>query len=155
MLVESSGYSTRVSDSAASVPATLALAGLGFFTAVVLAVAIAFLSSLAPFSWLRNAIQSLPSLFISVPVFWLGIVLIQVFSFQLKLIPVINPPQAAILGVGAVREVLTRVDGEIVDRRLLTLTLSCDHRILNGADASRYLADVRALLEAPLRMALA
>ncbi|MDR6558613.1 peptide/nickel transport system permease protein [Arthrobacter pascens] len=93
------GYSVQagvpvVEQLAASVPATLALAGLGFFTAVVLAVAIAFLSSLAPFSWLRNAIQSLPSLFISVPVFWLGIVLIQVFSFQLKLIPVINPPEA-------------------------------------------------------------
>ena len=93
------GYSVQagvpvVEQLAASVPATLALAGLGFFTAVVLAVAIAFLSSMAPFSWLRNAIQSLPSLFISVPVFWLGIVLIQVFSFQLKLIPVINPPEA-------------------------------------------------------------
>jgi peptide/nickel transport system permease protein len=93
------GYSVQagvpvVEQLAANVPATLALAGLGFFAAVVLAVAIAFLSSLAPFSWLRNAIQSLPSLFISVPVFWLGIVLIQVFSFQLKLIPVINPPEA-------------------------------------------------------------
>ncbi|MDQ1593924.1 MAG: peptide/nickel transport system permease protein, partial [Arthrobacter pascens] len=93
------GYSVQagvpvVEQLAANVPATLALAGLGFFAAVVLAVAIAFLSSLAPFSWLRNAIQSLPSLFISVPVFWLGIVLIQVFSFQLKLIPVINPPDA-------------------------------------------------------------
>ena len=38
--------------------------------------------------------------------------------------PVINPPQVAILGVGAVRETLARVDGEIVDRSLLTLTLS-------------------------------
>jgi peptide/nickel transport system permease protein len=36
-------------------------------------------------------VRSLPSLFVSVPVFWLGILLIQVFSFQLKLIPVINP----------------------------------------------------------------
>lgn len=93
------GYSVQagvpvVEQLAANVPATLALAALGFFAAVVLAVAIAFLSSLAPFSWLRNAVQSLPSLFISVPVFWLGIVLIQVFSFQLKLIPVINPPEA-------------------------------------------------------------
>jgi peptide/nickel transport system permease protein len=79
---------------AANVPATLALAGLGFFTAVVLAAVIAFLSSLASFAWLRNAIQALPSLFVSVPVFWLGIVLIQIFSFQLKLIPVINPPEA-------------------------------------------------------------
>ncbi|MFE4197014.1 ABC transporter permease [Paenarthrobacter sp. NPDC056912] len=93
------GYSVQagvpvVDQLAASVPSTLALAGLGFLAAVGLAVAIAFASSLAPFSWLRDAIQSLPSLLVSVPVFWLGIVLIQVFSFRLKLIPVINPPEA-------------------------------------------------------------
>jgi pyruvate dehydrogenase E2 component (dihydrolipoamide acetyltransferase) len=68
--------------------------------------------------------------------------------------PVINPPQAAILGVGSLRETLARVDGEIVDRTLMTLTLSCDHRILYGADAARLLADVRTLLEAPLALAL-
>jgi pyruvate dehydrogenase E2 component (dihydrolipoamide acetyltransferase) len=68
--------------------------------------------------------------------------------------PVINPPQAAILGVGALRETLARVDGEIVDRTLMTLTLSCDHRILYGADAARLLADVRTLLETPLGLAL-
>jgi pyruvate dehydrogenase E2 component (dihydrolipoyllysine-residue acetyltransferase) len=68
--------------------------------------------------------------------------------------PVINPPQAAILGVGAIREVLAREDGEIVDRSLLTLTLSCDHRILYGADASLFLAEIKALLESPLRLTL-
>lgn len=68
--------------------------------------------------------------------------------------PVINPPEAAILGVGATRATLARVDGEIVDRSLLTLTLSCDHRILYGADAARFLAEIRDLLEAPLRLAL-
>jgi pyruvate dehydrogenase E2 component (dihydrolipoamide acetyltransferase) len=68
--------------------------------------------------------------------------------------PVINPPQAAILGVGGVREVLARVDGEIVDRSLLTLRLSCDHRILYGADAARFLARIRELLESPLELAL-
>jgi pyruvate dehydrogenase E2 component (dihydrolipoamide acetyltransferase) len=67
--------------------------------------------------------------------------------------PVINTPQAAILGVGALRESLARVDAEIVDRTLLTLTLSCDHRILYGADASRFLARIRELLEAPIRLA--
>jgi pyruvate dehydrogenase E2 component (dihydrolipoamide acetyltransferase) len=68
--------------------------------------------------------------------------------------PVINPPQAAILGVGVVRETLAREDdGAIVDRPLLTLTLSCDHRILYGADAARFLAAIRALLEAPLQLA--
>jgi pyruvate dehydrogenase E2 component (dihydrolipoamide acetyltransferase) len=68
--------------------------------------------------------------------------------------PVINPPQAAILGVGALRDTLARADGEIIDRTLLTLTLSCDHRILYGADASRFLARIRGLLEAPLRLVL-
>jgi pyruvate dehydrogenase E2 component (dihydrolipoamide acetyltransferase) len=68
--------------------------------------------------------------------------------------PVINPPQAAILGVGAIRETLARHDGQITDRALLTLTLSCDHRILYGADAARFLARIRALLETPLKLAL-
>ena len=68
--------------------------------------------------------------------------------------PVINPPQAAILGVGAMRGTLAREEGEIVDRTLLTLTLSCDHRILYGADAARFLARVRELLETPLKLLL-
>lgn len=76
---------------ATNLPPTLKLAALGFLTAAALAVAIAFLSSLSPFGWLRNLVQSLPSLFISIPVFWLGIMLIQIFSFRLKLVPVINP----------------------------------------------------------------
>jgi peptide/nickel transport system permease protein len=75
----------------ASLPPTLRLAALGFLLAAVLAFALSFLSVLTPFAWLRAAVRSLPSLFVSVPVFWLGILLIQVFSFQLKLIPVINP----------------------------------------------------------------
>jgi pyruvate dehydrogenase E2 component (dihydrolipoamide acetyltransferase) len=67
----------------------------------------------------------------------------------------INPPQAAILGVGAARPTLARTDdGEIVDRQLLTLTLSCDHRILNGADGARFLYEVKQILENPLRLAL-
>lgn len=68
--------------------------------------------------------------------------------------PLINPPQAAILGVGAVREVVRRVEGDLVDRRLLTLTLSCDHRILYGADAALFLSAIRQLLEQPLRLVL-
>jgi pyruvate dehydrogenase E2 component (dihydrolipoamide acetyltransferase) len=69
--------------------------------------------------------------------------------------PVINPPQAAILGVGAIRDVLARDgDGEIVDRKLLSLTLSCDHRILYGADAAQFLAAIRAVLESPVSLAL-
>ncbi|KRD65990.1 ABC transporter permease [Ensifer sp. Root278] len=76
---------------AAHLPATLKLATLGFLLASVLAILIAFLSSLTPFTWLRGVLQSVPSLFISIPTFWLGIMLIQIFSFRLKLVPVINP----------------------------------------------------------------
>ncbi|MGN6167965.1 MAG: dihydrolipoamide acetyltransferase family protein [Solirubrobacteraceae bacterium] len=68
--------------------------------------------------------------------------------------PVINLPQAAILGVGAIREALARAEGEIVDRRLMTLTLTADHRILYGADAARFLGEVKALLESPLKLVL-
>jgi pyruvate dehydrogenase E2 component (dihydrolipoamide acetyltransferase) len=69
--------------------------------------------------------------------------------------PVINPPQAAILGVGAIRDVLARgANGELVDRALLTLTLSCDHRILYGADAAQFLAAIRAVLESPAALSL-
>jgi pyruvate dehydrogenase E2 component (dihydrolipoamide acetyltransferase) len=68
--------------------------------------------------------------------------------------PIVNPPQVAILGVGAMRSVLARVDGQIVDRTLMTLTLTSDHRILYGADAARFLADVRSLLESPLQLML-
>jgi len=69
--------------------------------------------------------------------------------------PVINVPQAAILGVGKTRQVLLRgAEGEIEDAGLMTLTLSCDHRILYGAEAAEFLAEIRDLLEAPLRVAL-
>jgi pyruvate dehydrogenase E2 component (dihydrolipoamide acetyltransferase) len=70
------------------------------------------------------------------------------------IVPVVNPPQSAILGIGAAREGLARVDGEIVDRRLMTLTLSCDHRILYGADAAEFLSAIRAALEAPMKLVL-
>lgn len=68
--------------------------------------------------------------------------------------PVINPPQAAILGVGSLRQTLARSDDRIVDRALLTLTLSCDHRILYGAEAARFLSRIQDLLEHPLRLLL-
>ena len=67
-----------------------------------------------------------------------------------SIVPVINPPQAAILGVGAAREELWLRDGEVATRQVVTLTLSGDHRILNGADAARFLNDVKALLQRPL-----
>ncbi|CAI2027502.1 MULTISPECIES: ABC transporter permease [Serratia] len=76
---------------AANLPATLQLAVLGFTLALLLALVIAFVSNLTGFGWLKSTLQSLPALFVSVPTFWLGIVLIQIFSFRLKLVPIINP----------------------------------------------------------------
>ena len=68
--------------------------------------------------------------------------------------PIINAPQVAILGVGAARETLALLDGRPVARQLMTLTLSCDHRAVYGADAARFLSEVRELLETPLRLLL-
>ncbi len=67
---------------------------------------------------------------------------------------VLNPPQAAILAVGAVREKPVARDGQLVLGQTLTARLTCDHRILNGADGAVFLARVRALLEAPELLAL-
>ena len=68
--------------------------------------------------------------------------------------PVINPPQAAILGVGAMREILPGSTARSSTAACMTLTLSCDHRILYGADAAEFLSTLRQLLENPLRLAL-
>lgn len=76
---------------AVNIAPTFQLAVLGLIVACVLAVAIAVVANLAPMAWLRRGLQSLPSLFVAVPVFWLGIMLIQLFSFQLHLVSVISP----------------------------------------------------------------
>ncbi len=66
---------------------------------------------------------------------------------------VINPPQAAILAVGAVEQRPAVHDRQIEPRMLMELTLACDHRILYGADGAQLLARIKALLEAPLSLA--
>jgi pyruvate dehydrogenase E2 component (dihydrolipoamide acetyltransferase) len=67
---------------------------------------------------------------------------------------VINMGQAAILAVGAIRELPAVRDGEIVPTQLMKATLSCDHRILYGAEGAEFLARVRQLLEEPVSLAL-
>ncbi len=67
---------------------------------------------------------------------------------------IINPPQAAILSVGELQPRAV-ADGDEVDiRRMLTLTLACDHRILYGADAALFLARIRELLQTPTALTL-
>lgn len=63
---------------------------------------------------------------------------------------IINPPEAAILAVGAVREQVVPVDGQPGVRPVLELTLSCDHRVADGAAAARFLQTLVGYLEAPL-----
>jgi pyruvate dehydrogenase E2 component (dihydrolipoamide acetyltransferase) len=68
---------------------------------------------------------------------------------------IINPPQAALLTVGALKKKAVPDDrGRIVARDMMSLTLVCDHRILYGADGAEFLARVRELLESPLSLAL-
>jgi pyruvate dehydrogenase E2 component (dihydrolipoamide acetyltransferase) len=67
---------------------------------------------------------------------------------------VINPPQAAILAVGEMTPRAVVRDGEITVRPIMELTLSCDHRILYGADAAQVLGRIRERLENPLSLAL-
>ena len=71
-----------------------------------------------------------------------------------RFVAVINPPQAAILAVGALEPRPVVRDGEVVVRSIMELTLACDHRILYGADAAEFLAKIREYLEQPFKLAL-
>jgi pyruvate dehydrogenase E2 component (dihydrolipoamide acetyltransferase) len=66
-----------------------------------------------------------------------------------RFVAVLNPPQAAILAVGAAEEKPVVRDGEVVARPMLELTLTCDHRSLDGATASEFLRTVKDFLEEP------
>src|SRR5436309_3055765 len=67
---------------------------------------------------------------------------------------VINPPQAAILAVGTIRETPVVREGQVVPGRRMTVTLSCDHRIIDGVLAGRFLRELKGLLENPLALVL-
>lgn len=67
---------------------------------------------------------------------------------------VVNPGQAAILAVGAIEGKPVVRDGELVAGKVMTLTISSDHRVLYGADSAVFLARVKAILEEPLSLAL-
>jgi len=68
-----------------------------------------------------------------------------VHTFQ----PIINPPETAILGVGAIEERPTIYKGEIAARSMVTLTLVFDHRVLDGAQAAKFLKTLKGILEEP------
>lgn len=65
---------------------------------------------------------------------------------------IINPPQAAILAVGAVEKRPVVRDNELAVGEVMTMTLSADHRVVDGADGARFLSMLRELLEDPLNL---
>ena len=65
---------------------------------------------------------------------------------------IINPPDACILAVGGISQVPVVKNGAIVPGNVMKLTLSCDHRVVDGATGSAFLQTLKGLLEEPLRM---
>ena len=65
---------------------------------------------------------------------------------------VINPPEGAILAVGQVRDEPVVKGGAVVAGKRLGMTLSCDHRVIDGAVGAAFLAELRSLLERPMRI---
>jgi pyruvate dehydrogenase E2 component (dihydrolipoamide acetyltransferase) len=68
------------------------------------------------------------------------------------LVAIIQPPQTAILGVGGVTPEPVVRDGEVVVRQMMTMALSADHRVTDGAQGAEFLAEIRRLLESPVLM---
>jgi len=66
--------------------------------------------------------------------------------------PVINRPEVAIIAVNKVKEMPVVVDGELDIRKMMNLSLSCDHRVVDGWDAASFIQDLKKLLENPLRL---
>jgi pyruvate dehydrogenase E2 component (dihydrolipoamide acetyltransferase) len=66
-----------------------------------------------------------------------------------QFIAVLNPPQAAILAVGAIEDRVAARDGAALVRPLMTMTLTCDHRTIDGATAGDFLRTVKEFLEEP------
>jgi len=66
---------------------------------------------------------------------------------------IINPPEAGILAIGGIEQKPVVIDGNVVVRRRLRVTMSCDHRVIDGATGARFLQTVRRLLEVPLMLA--
>jgi 2-oxoisovalerate dehydrogenase E2 component (dihydrolipoyl transacylase) len=66
--------------------------------------------------------------------------------------PVINPPQVAIIAVNKIEEKLVPIDGDIEVRKRMNLSLSCDHRVVDGWDAASFMQDLKPLIENPLRL---
>jgi len=71
-----------------------------------------------------------------------------------SLIGIINPPQAAILGVGSVMPKPVVHEGQVVVRQVMKIALSADHRVTDGAEGARFIKEIQGLLENPASLAL-
>jgi pyruvate dehydrogenase E2 component (dihydrolipoamide acetyltransferase) len=69
-----------------------------------------------------------------------------------EFVAIINPPQAAILAIGAAVDRPVAVDGQVVVRKRMWVTLSGDHRVIDGAIGARYLQELKGALERPLAL---
>lgn len=67
---------------------------------------------------------------------------------------IINPPNACIMAIGAIRDVPVVKDGEVVPGKRMKVTLSCDHRVVDGAVGAQFLATFRTYIEEPLNLML-
>jgi pyruvate dehydrogenase E2 component (dihydrolipoamide acetyltransferase) len=66
---------------------------------------------------------------------------------------IINPPEVGILAIGGIEARPVVLDGNVVVRRRLRVTMSCDHRVIDGATGAKFLQTLRRLLELPLLLA--
>lgn len=131
-----------------NLPPTLRLAGLSFAAALVLSFIITFLATLPRLSWLRAVVEALPPMLVSIPVFWLGIMLIQIFSFQLGWVSVINPGpwERLILPVATIAVPIAAPLAQILIRNIDALLTSPFVPVARAKGASRSFVILRHIL---------
>jgi len=66
--------------------------------------------------------------------------------------PVISPPQVATIAVNKLEQKVVVIDGEIEVRKRMNLSLSCDHRVVDGWDAANFMQTLKSYIENPLRL---
>ena len=65
---------------------------------------------------------------------------------------IINPPDSAILAIGTIADELSLANGAVTSSKIMKVTLSCDHRVIDGATGARFLQTFKQLLENPVAM---